>query len=138
MPGNATKYTGARAYLPVVWSVTGIAANVVAPGQVMSLNGLPFNEFPLARDGSIVSVGIKISAAVTAGLIRFELTKGGVLTAEQFDMDSSSGLKSIWEFEPGELTFAKADEVGINAGSSAALLPAGTIDAILGIEVQWT
>ncbi len=136
MPGNTTIYKVPRTYLPGFWKKVGVTANQ-ATGLAMEIPGITKTALPFARRGSVVSVGVTLTAVVTAGLIRFELTKNGTPTGETFDMTSSSGTEQIWEFDPGVLVGEKGDELGILWGSSAALLPTGTIEAVLYFEVQW-
>ncbi len=136
MPGNTTIYKVPRTYLPAFWQKIGVTAGQ-ATGVAMGITNITRTEIPLARKGSIVSVGITVTSAVTAGLIRFELTKNETPTGKTFDMTSSSGLEQIWEFDPGALVGDKGDDLGVLWGSSGALLPTGTIEAVLYFEVQW-
>ena len=138
MPGNVTtERSMVRAFLPVVWQKAGVTANMSAPGEAMVIPGMSIGTLPLPRDGSIITVGIVLTTPVTTGLIRFEVTKDGGLTGKQFDMTPASGVTSLWTFKPGELQFAKGDRAGLNWGSSASLVPTGTIEANVFIEVQW-
>ena len=131
-----TRYQDPRTYLPAVWQKVGVTADQTA-GVAMTIPSISKVDLPFARKGSVVSVGITLTDAVTAGFIRFELTKDGTPTGKTFDMDSASGLHSIWEFPPGDLVGLKGEEIGILWGSNAALLPTGTIEAVLYVEVQW-
>jgi hypothetical protein len=136
MPGNTTINVMQRAYLPAMWRQVDIAAGQ-ATGLAMSIPGISKVEIPMARKCSIVSVAITLSESITAGLIRFELTKNSVATGKQFDMTSAHGTKHIWEFEPGDLVGDKGNELGMLWGSSGSLTPDGSIEAVLYIEVQW-
>jgi hypothetical protein len=119
------------------WVKEGVTANQTT-GADMAIVGYPLSIkiLPLARKTSLVTVGIILSAAVTAGLIRFEIVKNGTPTGQTFDMTSTEGTKQMWTFNPGTLTGVKGDEIGIQWGSNAALLPTGTIDSVLSLEVQ--
>ena len=75
--------------------------------------------------------------AVTAGFIRFRLTADGNPIGPEFDMDSTRGTKALWEFAPGELVGSKGTSVGVVLGTSGTLLPAGTIEALVIIDVQF-
>lgn len=136
MPGNTTSYTSSRTFLPAIWKKTGITAGQTT-GLPMPIVGITRDELPFPRRASIVSVGIVLTAVVTAGLIRFELTKNGSATGRTLDMDSTSGTKQIWEIDPGLLVGDKGDELGVLWGSSAGLLPDGTIEAGIYFEIQW-
>lgn len=126
-----------RQWLPTEWMKEGITAGQ-ATGLDMAVASYPasINTRPLARATSLVTVGIVLSAAVTAGLIRFEIVKNGTPTGKTFDMTSSEGTEHMWEFAPGELAGAKGDILGIQWGSSGTLAPNGTIDSMLSLEVQ--
>lgn len=136
MPGNDTEYKAHRTYLPTKWKATNIPAGQTT-GVEMDIPDQTRNDFVLARKASLISIGILLSEAVTDGLIRFELTKDGVDTGKTVDMTSSSGTEAIWELKPGELVGDKGAKIGFKCGSSAALLPDGTIEAVLYPEVQW-
>lgn len=137
MPGNATVSKSPKTFLPVQWTKTGFTANQAA-GIAMQISSFPasINEMSLARETSVLTLAIILSAAVTAGFIRFEITKNGVDTGLTFDMDVAAGARQLWEFAPGVLTGVKGDRVGIKWGSNAALLPTGTIDGVVLLEVQ--
>jgi hypothetical protein len=104
----------------------------------MQISSFPasINEMALPRKTSLLTLAIILSAAPTAGLIRFEITKNGVDTGKTFDMDMTTGTRQMWEFKPGELTGVKGDRIGVKWGSSAALLPSGSIDGVVLAEVQ--
>lgn len=137
MPGNTTSSTMSRTYLPAIWKKVGVTSGQTT-GLAMSIAGISKVEIPMARKCSIVSVAITLTEAVTAGLIRFELTKNGAPTGKQTDMTSAEGTKHIWEFEPGKLVGDKGDELGVLWGSSGSLAPSGAIEAAIYIEVQWS
>jgi hypothetical protein len=136
MPGNATSYRSARVFLPAFWRKTGIAAGQ-STGLPMGIVGITKDTLPLVRKASIVSVGITLTTPVTAGLIRFELTKNGVGTGITKDITLADGTRKIWELDPGQLVGNKNDEVGFLWGSSGSLTPDGTIEAVIYVEVQW-
>jgi len=126
-----------RVWLPAQWIKTGFTSGQ-GTGLAMAISGFPagIKEIALARPTSLVTVGIQLSAAITAGLIRFEITKNGAATGKTVDLTSASGLKAMWEFDPGELTGTKGDVVGVLWGSSGSLAPSGTIDGVIFFEVQ--
>ena len=136
MPGNETEYKTPRNYLPVFWWKENIPAG--GAGVPMTINNLPFEGFPFAKKASLVTLGIVLSEPVTAGLIRFEITKNGNPTGQTFDMDDSTGRKELWEFDPGKLVGNKGDELGILWGSNGSLAPADVIEAAIFVEVQET
>jgi hypothetical protein len=136
MPGNETKVRSDRVFPPAFWKKTGVTAGQTT-GEDMDIAGITRNVFTLPRDASLMSVGVVLTAPVTAGLIRFEITKNGVPTGKTFDMTDSTGAKQIWEFKAGELTGDKGDDIGFQWGSSGTLAPSGTIEAVLYIELQF-
>jgi hypothetical protein len=137
MPGNETTSKSPKSFLPAQWTKEGFTAGQ-AVGVAMEIRSFPasINEMSLLRKTSLLTVAIILSAAPTAGLIRFELTKNGVDTGKTFDMTSVTGARQVWEFRPGELTGVKGDRVGIKWGSSGTLTPSGTIDGVVLLEVQ--
>lgn len=137
MPGNETIYKSPRFWLPVSWGVQDFAAGQTTP-QAMPINGFPAGiyEFSLPRKMSLVTVGIELDAAVTAGFIRFQLARNGSLINGNLDMDSGAGLRRLIEFTPGELVGDKGDRIGIAWGSSGTLAPAGSIDGIILMEME--
>jgi len=137
MPGNETVSKSKRAFLPVIWNKTDFTAGQLI-GVPMAIGGFPSSivEFTLPRKSSILSIGIMLSAAVTAGFIRFELTKNGVATGKTVDMNVAAGTRKLWEFEPGALVCNKGNEIGILWGSNNTMAPSGSIDGVLFIEVQ--
>lgn len=136
MPGNDTRVRSDRVFPPAFWKVVGATAGQTT-GVDMDIAGITRNVFTLPRDASLMSVGVVLTQAVTAGFLRFEITKNGSPTGKTKDIDSSSGLKQIWEFKAGELTGDKGDDIGFQWGSNAGLLPTGTIEAVLYIELQF-
>jgi hypothetical protein len=137
MPGNETVAKGKRAFLPTIWMKNDFTAGQTV-GVAMLIAGFPTSivAFPLLRKTSVLSVGILLSAPVTAGFIRFELTKNGVATGNTMDMNAAAGTRKLWEFEPGALVGNKGDEVGVLWGSNGTLAPSGSIDGVLFFEVQ--
>lgn len=136
MPGNVTSNVSNRCFLPSFWKVTGVTSGQ-ATGVPMNLLGVTRDSIPMARRASIVSVGFLLSEAVTAGLIRVEATLNGADTSRTFDLTSSHGTKTIWEFDPGDTVLDKGDELGFKWGSSGTLAPSGTIELACFVEVQW-
>lgn len=137
MPGNTTVEKSPRAFLPAQWTKEGFTAGQVV-GVAMQVSSFPASivEMSFLRKTSLLTVAIILSAVPAAGFIRFMLTKNGADTGKTFDMDSTTGLRQLWEFKPGELTGVKGDRVGVKWGSSGALLPSGTIDGVVLLEVQ--
>lgn len=137
MPGNDTVNKSPRAFLPAQWTKLGFTAGQ-AVGVPLQIGSFPasINEMSLIRETSLLAVAIILSAVPTAGFVRFELTKNGVDTGKTFDMDTTTGLRQVWEFRPGELTGDKGDRVGVKWGSSGSLLPSGSIDGVVLLEVQ--
>ena len=137
MPGNETVNKSPRAFLPAQWSKEGFTSGQ-AVGVAMEICSFPASiyEMSLIRETSLLSVAIILSAAPAVGFIRFELTKNGVSTGKTFDMDSTTGVRQVWVFRPGELTGVKGDRVGLKWGSSGTLAPSGSIDGVVLLEVQ--
>jgi hypothetical protein len=135
MPGNETQYETARAYFPATWNKENITAGQTT-GVPMDIAGIGLKSLPFAEKASVVSVAIVLSDAVTAGFIRFELTKNGNPTGKTVDMNATTGTKKLWEFPPGKLVANKGDEIGFLWGSSGSLAPSGSIEAVLLVEVQ--
>lgn len=122
-----------RTFLPVTFQETNVIANQ-STGVALGVVGTSLEQIPMARAGSIMSLGIVLTSAVTAGLLRLELTRNGTDTGRTFDI--TSGDKKIWELEAGQLSFTKGQELGLKWGSSAALAPTG-FEMNVFFEVQW-
>ncbi len=136
MPGNTTIYKEHRTFIPAIWKKVGVTSGQ-ATGIAMEIAGITKSTLPLPREASIVSVGIVLTAAFTAGFMRLEISKNGTGTGKTLDMDPAKDVQHIWEFEPGELIGSKGDELGILWGSNGALAPSGSIEAAVFVEVQW-
>jgi len=137
MPGNATVSKSPKAFLPATWTKEDFTAGEAA-GVAMAIGGFPaaINEMSLLRKTSLLSVAIVLSEPVTAGFIRFMITKDGADTGYTFDMDAAAGTRQVWQFNPGQVTGVKGTRVGVKWGSSAALAPSGVIDGVVFLEVQ--
>lgn len=125
-----------RVFLPVIWQKKNVTANQTT-GVPMDIVGLAIKQLPLSRNGSLMSVGVVLSTAVTAGFIRLEMTRDGVATGKTLDITSATGTKRVWEFAANELIGTKGQDLGVNWGSNAALLPTNTIELNVFFEVQW-
>jgi hypothetical protein len=137
MPGNETIEKSPKAFLPVSWKKEGFTSGQ-ATGVAMEIAGSPLSivEFTLLRKTSLRTVGIKLTQGVSAGFVRFEITKNGSPTGKTVDMDSAAGAKKLWTFRPGELAGDAGDEIGLLWGSSGSLTPSGTIDGVVFFEIQ--
>lgn len=122
-----------RTYLPTIWQESNVTAGQ-ATGVALDIIGTSLVQLPMARAGSIMSLGIVLTSAVTAGLLRLEITRNGTDTGRTFDI--TSGDKKIWEFEAGQLAFTKGQELGVKWGSNAELAPTG-FELNVFFEVQW-
>jgi hypothetical protein len=125
-----------RQFLPGVWAHTNFAAGQTT-GVAMALAGWPsgFKAVVLPRQMSLVTVMVGLTAAVTSGFLRFELTKNGTDTGKTLDMDSSHGQIRVVKFVPGALVGDEGDRIGIKWGSHPSLAPSG-IDGVVTFEVQ--
>jgi hypothetical protein len=137
MPGNETIDQSRRVFLPAEWRAASIPAGQATPIALAIPGFTAIDAMPLAERATLRSVGIVLSQPVTAGLIRFQLTRDGALVGPTFDMTSASGDKAQWTFKPGELVGAKGAAVGVALGTSGTLAPAGVIEALVVIDVQF-
>ena len=136
MPGNDTRVRSDRVFPPAFWKKVGLTAGQ-SSGEVMPIVGITRTGFTLPRAASLMSVGVVLTEAVTAGFARFEVLKNGNPTGRTFDMDSNKGERQIWEFPAGQLTGDKGDELGFQWGSSASFAPSGVIEAVVYVELQF-
>lgn len=138
MPGNDTVIKSPRQFFPIEWIKTGITAGQTT-GTPMEIVGVPtIRTMPMPRKGSIVSVGIVLSEAVTAQFVRFIVTKNGVETNKSTDITPSDGTKKLLEFDSGKLVFDKGDVLGFNWGTHPGFAPSGVIEALIICEVQFS
>jgi hypothetical protein len=137
MPGNTTISKSRKVFLPVFWAKVGFTPGQTT-GVAMPISGFPGTilEFVLPRETTLLTVGIMLSQALTAGFLRFELTRNGTPTGKTVDVDSAVGTRKLWTLRPGEVTGDVADEVGILWGSSPAMAPSGVVDGVIFLEVQ--
>lgn len=140
MPGNTTLYTQPRAFLPVFWRYINFTAGQ-SSAVPMTIPGFPASmdeDVSVVRQSSLVTAGIMLSAPLTAGLLRLELTIDGTGTGDTIDMVPADGSRKVQTLAPGQLVLAKGDRVGVQWGSSAAMAPSGSIDGVVFLEVQPT
>jgi hypothetical protein len=137
MPGNTTVSKSRKAFLPVFWAKAGFTSGQTT-GVAMPISGFPsaIMEFVLPREVTLLTIGIMLSQALTAGFLRFELTRNGTPTGKTVDVDVAAGTRKLWTLRPGELTGDAADEVGLLWGSSPTMAPSGVIDGVIFFEVQ--
>ncbi len=136
MPGNETVEKSPRAFLPWVWKETNVAAGQGA--TQVGVSGFPagISRFALPRQTSIKTMTVQLSAALSAGWLDFEITKGGVATGKKVRMNAAAGTLKRTDFAPGELVGGPGDRIGIEWSSSATLAPSGSVDAVAFFEVQ--
>lgn len=135
-----TVYTQPRAFLPVFWRQLNFTSGQ-ATALPLTIPGFPSSmdeRISIVRQSSLVTVGIMLSAALTAGLLRFELTIDGTGTGDTIDMVPADGARKLRTLAPGKLVLAKGDRVGVQWGSSGAMAPSGSIDGVIFLEVQPT
>jgi len=128
-------FTSSRTFFPASWYAEDIPAGQTV-GVAMKVTGTSFETLPMPRESSMMSVGIVLSEAVTAGFIRFELTLNGAGTGKTLDMESGDGAAKIWEFKSGRFMLTKGQRIGVDFGSHPDLLPAGVIDALVFFEME--
>jgi hypothetical protein len=136
MPGNETLDRSQRTYFPAEWVMDNVPAGQTTP-VAMGIPGVnQINSLPLLDRATLRAVVIKLSAPVTAGFIRFQLTRNGSQVGPQVDMAPGDGTVKQWELAPGDLVANKGDEIGLVLGTPPTLAPAASIEALvlLGIE----
>jgi hypothetical protein len=91
---------------------------------------------PLLDKATLRAVVIKLSQPVTAGFIRFQLTRNGSGVGPQVEINPGMGVVFQHVIKAGQLVANKGDEIGVQFGTHPSLAPAGSIEAIvlLGIE----
>lgn len=137
MPGNETQTKSPRQFFPPEWIKSDIPAGqtTVIP---MGIVGVPLiNSMPMPRPGSVVSVGVVLSQAITNQFVRLEVFKNGSGTGKTRDITPSHGTKTLFEFEPGTLPFGKGTELGFGWGSHPGLAPADVIEMLVIAEIQF-
>jgi hypothetical protein len=94
------------------------------------------SSLPLLDKATLRAVVIKLSAPITAGFIRFQLTRNGAGVGPEVEMNPGTGTVFQYEMKSGTLTADKGDEIGVQFGTHPSLAPAGSIEALvlLGIE----
>lgn len=135
MPGNTTLYKSPRAYLPIVWTHNNIAVNA---DIIMAAAGLPvgLTQVPVAAAGSVTSIIVLLSEAVTNGTLTLTLRKNGSDTAEQVEFTDADGTTKVAELQPGAVNLVEGDTLGVRAVSSVPFAPAGQLDIVVYLELQ--
>jgi len=137
MPGNDTQLIAYQlVFLPSFWQRKNLVAGQVTPVP-MDLLGMAATGIPLPRKASLVTASIMLSEPVTAQFARIVLTRNGVETSYQADILPAHGTHRVIEIPPGKLVGQKGDIIGLNWGSHPGLLPAGTIEMNVFLEVQF-
>ena len=136
MPGNETVEKSPRAFVPWVWKVVNAAAGQGA--TPVGVSGFPTGiaRFALPRQTSVKTMTVQLSAALTAGWLDFEITKGGVATGKKIRMNAAAGTVKRMDFAPGELVGGPGERIGVEWSSAAAMTPDGTVDAVAFFEIQ--
>jgi hypothetical protein len=136
MPGNETVERSPKAYLPWTWKQLNLAASQAA--TQIGVSGLPngIERFPLPRQSSVVTMTVQLSAALTAGFADFEITIGGTGTGKTVRMNAAAGTVKKTRFDPGEIVGSAGDRLGVESSSNGAMLPSGSVDAVVFFEIQ--
>ena len=134
MPGNTTVYKSVRGYFPAVWAKKDIDAST--NGTIKYFSQVEI--LPLPVKSSVVSITVVLSAALTAGDLNFRITKDGIPIGGGANclMEPADGVSQTKTFEPGKVVVGKAKALGVNWNADAAMLPSGSIDAVIYFEVQ--
>ena len=135
MPGNETIYKSPRAYLPIVWVDNNLPVNA---DRNMAAAGFPagLDQIPVAKDGSLTSVVLLLTQAVTSGTITLTLRINGVATATQVTMDDTDGTVKVAEIAPGAVALVEGDTIGFHLATTTPFSPAAQIDVIVYVETQ--
>lgn len=128
------QYREHRATLPAIWQKESIAAG---SSGTIGISGIAKNRLPLIGKASVVRVMIGLTEPVTAGYIEFEAIIGGVATGQTIRINAAHGVERAWVIAPGKLTLDQKQQLGFTWSAGGGLLPDGTIEAILYVEVQW-
>jgi hypothetical protein len=103
----------------------------------MSIPGVnKVSALPLLKRATLRAVVIKLSQPITAGFIRFQLTRNGTGVGPEVEMNAGTGTVFQHNLKPGLLVADAGDEIGLQFGTHPSLTPTGTIEALvlLGIE----
>lgn len=134
MPGNETTYKSPRSFLPALWVENNVPQSA---DRVLEVAGAPsgLSQFPVAQCGSITSIVVVLSEAVTAGEITVSLRKNGVNLSSQVIVPAD-GTTKIGAIPPGEAHYDPGDTVGVHVASSSGLQPNAQIDLGVYLELQ--
>lgn len=135
MPGNETIYKSPRAYLPIVWVDNNLPVNA---DRNMAAAGFPvgLDAVPAAKAGSLTSIAVLLSEAVTNGTITLTLRLNGVATTTQVTMDDTDGTTKVVDFTPGDVPLAVGDTIGFHLATGIPFQPSAQIDVIVYVETQ--
>jgi len=113
--------------------------NIPAGAGVTSLNdGLSGRGYVMPRAGYVKSQCSKSNAAVTAGSVTFQPRKNNANFTSNVTHDAAAGTFAQRDETPQTQTFAAGDVITCVFTSTAGLLPAGTDDFDVVVEVVYT
>ena len=109
--------SGEVSYLPDVWEMNDVQANLVDQVVPSSISQL-VDHVRAIRNGSIVGIGIELTAAITAGQLTAEVSINGVGSGAIIVLgigdDSGQAV-----FAPGTIDYAAGDRLGVLVTTSA-------------------
>ena len=129
---------GHRYQIPATWYVVNIARNLTDTDIARDKADAGFADtWPAPRAGSIVALTTRLAVAVIDGTITVKVAKNG--TAGTLSVVSTSGSNASGGTSTqatGVDTYAAADMIGCEITTDGSLLPNGTDDIEVWIEVQ--
>ena len=137
MPGNETVDKTARSHLPIVWVKENFTKSQTTPVK-MEISGWPsgMNQYQLSGKFSVMIVIVHLSEALTAGNVKFEVTKDGSGTGIFLNMNNTDGTRKRKNLVPAELLFNQSEEIGVQWTTNSGHAPDGVIDGVVLIQVQ--
>lgn len=134
MNAQAVETAKARTLQLGPWLQTNIAANQAA--TAMNLAGSANDNTMLAlQAGTIIGVGVRSNANVTAGSLTVQPTVNGTAKGGTAVLDTTNVAKKVTLFTP--VPFAAGDLLSIVSSSTSGLLPTGSADLQAYLLVKW-
>jgi hypothetical protein len=134
---QVTESAKARTQQVGPWLQTDIAASQAA--AAMLLAGSAANNTLLAMQaGTIIGIGVRSNATVTAGAATFQPSKNGTAAGGTAVLDTTNTTKKVTLFTDAQkVSFAAGDLLSIVSSSNSGLLPTGSADIQAFLMIKW-
>lgn len=129
-PGGVT----IGAALPENWQQQDVPANQAATAMSAGVSQL-FDSYRALSAGSLIAIGIRTSAVLTAGDMTAVVRINGVASALSVVLASPNSVNQA-TVNPGVVPYAAGDLIDVTLATAAGLLPADSLDVEVIVEIN--